>query len=91
MASGWPPRAQKRWSEGLVAWQPLTAPSLTNDACMAAATCSGGRAGFLLTRIRLTERQVRGVRARQISQHNTSHTDEENVVVCPSSQSGTNN
>lgn len=64
---GSPPRAQECSSENLAVQQQHAAVSLTNDGCMAAAMCSRGRAGFLLTRNCLTERQVRGVRARQIS------------------------
>lgn len=64
---GSPPRAQECSSENLAVQQQHAAMSLTNDGCMAAAMCSRGRAGFLLTRNCLTERQVRGVRARQIS------------------------
>ncbi len=44
-----------------------TALSFTGNGCMAAATCSRGRADFLLTRNPLTERRVRGLRGRQIA------------------------
>lgn len=67
MVPGQPPGAQEFWSENLVAWQPHAALSHFNDGCMAAAVCSRGRVDFLLTRNCLTERQVRGARAKRIS------------------------